>query len=165
MIDIVGYNGRYKVSKDGKIWSTASDRFIGSNIKGAYPIVDLRKDGKQNIIAIHRIVAEHFIHNPECKPEVNHIDGNKHNNNVSNLEWVTASENRIHAWSNKLQTNEGLVKARRKLTPEQVVEIRERYKPRCKINGTRALGREFNISQSQISFIINNKERIHNEHI
>ena len=52
---------------------------------------------------IHRLVAETFIHNPENKREVNHINGNKHDNRVDNLEWVTTSENRIHAYKTGLQ--------------------------------------------------------------
>lgn len=165
MIDIKGYEGIYKISKDGKVWSNLSNRYIGSNVKNAYAIVDLRKDCKQNIKTVHRLVAEHFIPNPRNLREVNHKDGNKHNNDVSNLEWVSSSENTKHSWDNKLQNNIGLVKAKRKLSPEQVVEIRKRYKPRCKKNGTRALSREFNVSQAQISFIVNNKERIKNEHV
>lgn len=52
---------------------------------------------------IHRLVAKCFIPNPDNKREVNHKDGNKHNNHVNNLEWVTTSENRIHAFKNKLE--------------------------------------------------------------
>lgn len=61
--------------------------------------VNLYKNGKNKIKKIHRIVAENFIPNPENKPEVNHIDGNKQNNKVDNLEWVTKSENVKHRFS------------------------------------------------------------------
>lgn len=165
MKNIKGYEGVYLVTQDGKVWSNRSQRFIGSDVKNSYTIVDLRKNNKQNIKTVHRLVAEAFIPNPKNLREVNHKDGNKHNNHISNLEWVSSAQNTKHGWDNGLLKNEGLVKARRKLTPKQVEEIRKRYKPRCKINGTRALGREYNISQSQISNIINNKERIKNEHI
>ncbi len=58
------------------------------------------KKGKS--IPFHRIVAKAFIPNPENKPEVNHIDGNTMNNKVTNLEWVTRSENIQHAWDTGL---------------------------------------------------------------
>ena len=61
-----------------------------------YFIVGLRKNGKICTKLLHRIIAETFIPNPENKPQVNHIDGNKQNNNVSNLEWATNSENQLH---------------------------------------------------------------------
>lgn len=60
----------------------------------------LSKDGKVKNESIHRLVAQAFIPNPDSKPQVNHIDCNTLNNNVSNLEWCTAKENTVHAWKN-----------------------------------------------------------------
>lgn len=59
--------------------------------------VSLEKNNKSRFCSVHRLVAKTFISNTENKPDVNHIDGNKHNNNISNLEWVTKSENTIHS--------------------------------------------------------------------
>lgn len=69
---------------------------IPVNNKG-YCHVKLHKKGIIKNFKLHRLVAIHFIDNPENKKEVNHIDGNKENNIVSNLEWVTPKENTIHA--------------------------------------------------------------------
>lgn len=69
-----------------------------------YRGVNLIIDGKEKMFYLHRLIAETFIPNPENKPEVNHIDGtDKGKNSVDNLEWVTSSENQIHAFNNNLQ--------------------------------------------------------------
>jgi len=156
--------GKKMISREYNITEFGEVLYNGKNIVtkgGKYPMVCI--NAKQYYV--HRLVAEKYIPNPTSLKEVNHIDGNKHNNNIDNLEWISSSDNTKHGWDNGLLKPDGLVKARRKLSPEQVVEIRKRYKPRCKINGTRALSREFNISQAQISFIVNNKQRIKYEHI
>lgn len=70
--------------------------------KGYLQVV-LSREGKSNWYKVHRLVAQTFIPNPENKPQVNHIDGNKINNNINNLEWCTNSENQIHAFKNNLQ--------------------------------------------------------------
>ena len=63
------------------------------------------KNRLQKIYKIHRLLAEYFIPNPDNKPCVNHKDGNKLNNSLSNLEWATISENTKHAYANKLERN------------------------------------------------------------
>ena len=88
-----------------------------------YLAVTLYKDGKSKMFKVHRLVATVFIPNPDNKPEVNHIDGNKFNNYVGNLEWSTQTENIRHAVANDLiKSGEGNYQA--KLTNEQVEYIR-----------------------------------------
>lgn len=116
-VDIEGYEGLYQVSNFGRVRSL--DR-IGDNgriYKGVtkalsdngrgYLQVNLKIKGKQRNLYIHRLVAQAFIPNPENKPEVNHIDGDKSNNFVSNLEWVTHVENVKHCFENGLNKNAG----------------------------------------------------------
>ena len=103
--DIEGWEGLYAVSTYGNVKSYAKgdgngyrDRILkqGNEVRG-YKSVRFSRDGKTEKKMVHRLVAEAFIPNPENKPQVNHIDNDPSNNNVSNLEWVTGSENMIHA--------------------------------------------------------------------
>lgn len=109
---IEGYNNKYYISNTGrvfvtdyrgqKVWKEMKARLIRG-----YLAVGLRRieEGKsvQTIHKIHRLVAIYFIDNPENKPVVNHIDGNKRNNIVTNLEWSTISENTRHSYRMGLQ--------------------------------------------------------------
>lgn len=111
--EISGYGGAYRVSNTGKVWSVSRRVRVGSwngetttrdilmsqrrDQKG-YLRVYLNDRGRTRFVPVHRLVANAFIPNPEHKPQVNHIDGNKCNNNVLNLEWCTNSENQIHAY-------------------------------------------------------------------
>lgn len=102
-------NSNYIVSDSGRVRRNGSDKDCSTRDRKGYLSVDLYKDGKRVTRGVHRLVAEAFIPNPENKPEVNHKDGNKHNNSISNLEWVTKKENVRHAWDN------GLVKPSRSM--------------------------------------------------
>ena len=84
--------GRVKNSKTGKIRKRSFD-------KDGYVLAVIRETGIRKSISkkVHRLVAQYFILNPENKPEVNHKDGNKQNNNIGNLEWATTRENKKHA--------------------------------------------------------------------
>jgi len=106
-VDIDGYVGLYQVSNLGNIRSFLREgepRLLTIIVhKIGYGSIKLRYNGIAKKYAIHRLVAIAFIDNPNGKPEVNHIDGNKMNNKVDNLEWVTRSENQYHAYSTGLK--------------------------------------------------------------
>lgn len=108
--DIEGYKGLYQISNTGnvkslerKIHGKKCHRKLKETIlkpiktNRGYLRVKLCKENKVSKVRVHRLVAEAFIKKPEL--EVNHIDGNKENNSVENLEWVTPRENKKHAWS------------------------------------------------------------------
>lgn len=100
--DIIGYVGYYQVSSFGRVKSLRNirgntDKILSQIPNWGYLRVGLWVNGVSKIKRVHRIVAESFIENPKNKPCVNHKDGNKTNNNVSNLEWVTYSENELHS--------------------------------------------------------------------
>lgn len=95
---VVGYEGLYSVDIYGNIRNLRSGKTIKHYVNEyGYHNVYLRKDGESKGKRVNRLVATAFIPNPLNKPQVNHIDGDKDNNNVWNLEWVTNKENSIHA--------------------------------------------------------------------
>ena len=96
--NIDGFNGKYQVSSWGNIRNAESGKVLKpfENSKG-YLKIALYKNGKNYKKRINRLVAMAFIENPDELPQVNHKDGNKKNNSISNLEWVTNEENARHA--------------------------------------------------------------------
>lgn len=103
---VSGYEGFYKVSNLGRVKSLHSMKkkvlktYISNN---GYERVVLSKYGVVRKYSVHRLVAEAFVPNVDSKQQVNHIDGNKHNNRADNLEWVTQVENQRHAVRTGLQ--------------------------------------------------------------
>ena len=95
----------YFVTEEGLIFSSKTNKFLKfSYDQQGYQRVCLYVGNcKNKTIKVHRLVAETFIENVENKKDVNHIDGNKTNNNISNLEWCTRSENIKHAFKNGLK--------------------------------------------------------------
>lgn len=104
--DIPGYEGLYQISNCGRVkalpklqgYIMRSERILTPVVCKGYLIVHLSKNGIVKNTLVHRLVAETFIDNPDNLPVVNHIDGNKQNPKVNNLEWVTQSENVKHAF-------------------------------------------------------------------
>lgn len=93
----------YSVSTEGRVRNDETGELKAlTERRDGYFKVDLYTDGQRTSKRVSRLVAEGFIPNPDNKPQVNHIDGNKHNNNVENLEWVDNSENMLHAYRNGL---------------------------------------------------------------
>ena len=121
--DITNYEGYYQISNNGKIKSirrvilggrhgkrTVNERILKNVItQCGYLKVTLRKNNIDKTFVVHRLVAEAFIPNAENKPQVNHIDGNKTNNILNNLEWNDRFENMKHAFKNGLVDYKHLV--------------------------------------------------------
>lgn len=102
-----GYDGEYYVSPDGRVYSTKRNILLKSNkSKTGYLRLSLCKKGnKPKCWLVHRIVAIAFIPNNKNKPEVNHLNGIKSDNRVTNLQWATKAENLLHAEQNDLTAN------------------------------------------------------------
>ena len=129
--DIEGYEGLYQVSNFGRILSIRSHYILkGSMSSQGYKVTTLSKPNHKEAkrVLIHRLVAKSFVPNPQNKPQVNHIDGNKLNNNANNLEWVTGKENIQHTSKNKL-----LQKSRQIYEQIQEVDAGRKFKYTAKI--------------------------------
>lgn len=104
---IAGFGGTYSVSNYGEVRNNKTGRLMKQRkTEKGYLRVGLTTNGKLKCMRVHRLVAQAFIPNPEDKPEVNHIDFNKENNCVNNLEWVTGKENAKHSLGNRKRSNE-----------------------------------------------------------
>lgn len=138
----------YTITKKGEIVNNKTNRILKPQLNGkGYLRVTIC--GKRQFV--HRLVAQKYISNPYNLPQVNHIDGNKLNNNVENLEWVTNQENRKHALKNGFHLC-GEQCSWSKLTEKDVIFIRENQNL-----GIKELMNMFNVSRGTISGIIHNR--------
>lgn len=159
--EVKGYEGRYIVSNYGEIISLPryknnhnqlqyvepKDMIPHVNNKNGYVYVMLYKDTEEKNIRLHRIVAEAFIPNPNNLPQVNHIDGNKQNNRVDNLEWCTGSKNIKHAYKTGL----------RKPRTKKIIQYDKNGKTIKEFESLTQASKETGISMAELSNCINGK--------
>lgn len=155
----------YLVSNQGRIKHLSYTTTHGKSMKERIISGSLHEDGyifvsivcgesRYKQIPKHRIIAETWIENPDGKPEVNHKDGNKLNNAVENLEWVTRSENQLHAVEHSLQPRK-VSTYKGKLSAEERDEILTRYA--VDDISARELAREYGVSNTTINALLHNK--------
>lgn len=167
------FNYEYEISSYGRIRSvenvivrgngwkyTRKSKILKPSGSGGYLRGAVCVNKKMIPYKIHRLVALAFIPNNENKKEVNHIDGNKLNNHVENLEWCTRQENIEHCILNKLQKPfKGEEIGNSKLLEFQVIEIRNKFKPR--VYSRTKLAKEYNVSEATIKDILYKRTWIH----
>lgn len=167
------FNYEYEISSYGRIRSvenvivrgngwkyTRKSKILKPSASGGYLRGAVCVNKKMIPYNIHRLVALAFIPNNENKAEVNHIDGNKLNNHVENLEWCTRQENIEHCILNKLQKPfKGEEIGNSKLFEFQVIEIRNKFKPR--VYSRAKLAKEYNVSEATIKDILYKRTWIH----
>lgn len=144
------------VTRDGRVKNATTGRELAVTVgKTGYPQLTIRPQGRKGrarLVKVHRLVIEAWI-GPAPTPlhVVNHRDGNKLNNRVENLEWVTPAENIRHAYRNGLiLPSRGEERHNSKLTDDAVRRIRRVYTPHHPRFGARALGREYGVHHKQI---------------
>ena len=163
--DITGYMGKYQISNTGKIKSTVrfrnnKEKLLKQNIGShGYYSLSLCIYGVLKKYLVHRLVAMEFVPNSEGKLEVNHIDGNKLNNNDYNLEWVSDSENKLHAFRTGLMSHVGELQNNSILTEYQVIKIRKEYSL-GNISQT-DLAKKYKMSSSAIFGVVHRRNWIH----
>lgn len=164
-VPIRNFETSYRVSSDGKIISlprkgSHSNNYVLQHHKDrkGYHTVCLNSKPIKQVAKVHRLVAEHFITKPLSneKLQVNHKDGNKNNNDMSNLEWVTCKENIRHSWANNLHTKsrKGVNNTQSKLDDDKVRIIRKRI-----LTGEtlQSIAKDYSVNFTLISLIKRNK--------
>jgi len=98
-VDIEGYEGIYKINRNGDVWTCRNGRVLKPEITRGYKRVVLCKDGKRKHYLIHRLIMIHFIPNPDNLPCVDHINRNSQDNRIENLRWSSIRDNNINKQS------------------------------------------------------------------
>lgn len=143
-------NSQYAVSQCGLVKNITTGKLKDLSVDTyGYLVTTLFKNGKRRQHKVHRMVAEMFVEGYEDGLQVNHIDGDKKNNNFKNLEWCTDKENRLHAIRNGLFTN--------RISEEDVTNIRNDVVYFDKNLGVHATARRYKVSNATISRVLNFK--------
>lgn len=165
---IYGYNGLYSISDHDRILSHPKtiiysngrihkydEKILKLNNSNGYRSVSLILDKTKQTHMCHILVGTHFIPNPENKPFINHIDGDRSNNYFLNLEWSTNSENQLHAYNilGRKAVN-GELNGQSKLTTRDIIQIRHLY---SQGNTLREIGIIYNVCQESIRKIVRSK--------
>lgn len=160
---ISNYEDFYEVSDKGNVRRIGSNTVLKPNFTNkGYLKVSLSVKSNVKQFNIHRLVAEAFVHNEYNKPQVNHIDGNKLNNYISNLEWVTNQENRTHAVQNSLhKVTFGEQRFNSVLTDDDVRFMKRNYKQGRGNMNSNYFAKKHNVSKQTIINIINGKKWTH----
>lgn len=149
--------GKLSVTSEGEVFNNITSRTIGYKANNGYKAVGIKNNGKSHIILVHRLV--YLVHKGELKAdeEVNHIDGNKENNHVSNLEAVSTAQNIRHAYRTGLH-DESIASAKKryqghkgnasKLSKKEALELRELFTS-GKAKATE-LSEKYNIHRSNV---------------
>lgn len=147
---VKGYEGLYKINEDGVVYSCYYRKIMRSWISKKYPRIRLSKNGKVKNFFVHRLVADNYLE-PSEKNHINHIDGNKLNNNYKNLEWCTPQENSDHAVVTGLITSYGENNNKSKLTEKDVIKIFKLLENRTE--SYKLIGKKFGVTRYSISMI------------
>ena len=154
-VSIKNYEDLYEVSSDGRIYNIKRKKYLKNVLADRYYIVLLYRDNKRKRYYVHRLVADAFCEKQEGKNYVNHKNLDRNNNDYSNLEWVTAKENRIHyIESDKYKPTV--------LNEEAIIKIKERnykkvlcLKTNTVFQSMESFAKNRNISLAQVSQKLN----------
>lgn len=149
---------KYRISSCGRIIKSATGRYMKPTLTKDYLRIRLvGDDGSRKCYSVHVLVLSAFSEKPESsKVEINHIDGNKENNCLENLEWVSHSDNMKHAYRSGLQVPIlGGIHGQAKLTEGLVVSIRHKYETGSYTQ--RELALMFGVNKATISRVISRK--------
>lgn len=162
---IEGTDGRYEVSNTGKVRSLnyknsgrTQELKPAPDPKG-YMKTMLIYGGKNKTVKIHRLVAEAFIPNPERKPQVNHINGDKTNNAVENLEWITNIDNAHHAIANGMFENSYRATSKANEMRKQAIVAIDRDGNEIEFESQCEASRKLNVSRRHIQSVLKGERK------
>ena len=169
--EIPGYAGKYFINEQGEVWSIVKRALMSQqwDEKHPYPwLFLLCEDGKRRTICVHRLMGKTWLPLPPGKIGsrrgeycINHKDGNKLNNHLNNLEWITTEENLKHAWQTGLNQSTGENSSCAKVNSSQVRMMRELF---AQGNSLNSLAQSFNLSVQGVHDICRYRRWKHQDH-